>query len=181
MCQGRGHIAEDSRKATTSQIMVSQSTHPKESTAKRHSSAISAIVQKVACQCIKRKGRNDTKNPILLYGGKANVTVYLWGRRPVEALLDSGSEISIIPARMLQKAMDEGEDVDALTRRIPKDKSRRIVDASGRPLRFAAALVTAIGLQKVEQADVAMHLGRILMRTCFYLEATHLKQCVSIS
>ncbi|EYC10202.1 hypothetical protein Y032_0057g2817 [Ancylostoma ceylanicum] len=148
ICQRRGHIAKDCGKATTSQGMdVSQNTHPKESIAKRHSSAISAIVQKVACQCIKSKGREDTKNRTPLYGGKATVTVYLWGRRPVEALLDSGSEISIIPARMLQKAMDDGEDVDALTRRIPKDKSRRIVDASGRPMRFAAAR-TAAGNQR---------------------------------
>ncbi|KAL6743523.1 hypothetical protein Aduo_016552 [Ancylostoma duodenale] len=125
ICHGRGRDAKDCKKATKSQTVdVLQHTHPKESTAKRHSSAISAIVQKVACTCTKGKGRNDPKIPIPLYGGKATVTVYLWRRGPVEALLDPSSEkkrkLSITPVQMLEKTMDDGEAVDALTRRIPK-------------------------------------------------------------
>ncbi|VDO28341.1 unnamed protein product [Heligmosomoides polygyrus] len=76
-----------------------------------------------------------TVGEVLVFGGK-------W-----TAPLDTGSEISIMPVNVLQRALDDGYDIDHLER--PLDHAQKVYDASGNRMQFIAAVEVPV----VESGD----------------------------
>ncbi|KAK6030726.1 hypothetical protein OSTOST_03132 [Ostertagia ostertagi] len=56
------------------------------------------------------------------------------------ALLDNGSQISIMPLRVLNEAQEAGVDIDGDVEEIPMPKHRTIYDVSGNKMSFKVAI-----------------------------------------
>ncbi|KAK6061989.1 hypothetical protein COOONC_00338 [Cooperia oncophora] len=93
------------------------------------------------CKGTGRKARDcksaaarEPKSPMSL-----SVRVKVLGRDR-KALLDTGSEVLILPSRVLKEAMSDGIDIDAVVKGIPVPKSLKITDVSGRVMNFLTAV-----------------------------------------
>ncbi|KHJ96442.1 zinc knuckle [Oesophagostomum dentatum] len=82
----------------------------------------------IDCKNPRQKQRSSNQAPLL--GRKTTTTVEILGNQ-WQALLDTGSEVSIPPIRILQQAMKNIVDIDSEIEELQLDKTTRIVDASG--------------------------------------------------
>ncbi|KAK6018264.1 zinc knuckle [Ostertagia ostertagi] len=64
-------------------------------------------------------------------------------------MLDTGSEVSILPVNVLKEAMEDGIDVDAKVKEIALPKSLKVMDASGRAMEF----LTAVEVDVMDKSD----------------------------
>ncbi|EYC09495.1 hypothetical protein Y032_0060g3149 [Ancylostoma ceylanicum] len=62
----------------------------------------------------------------------------------VSGLLDTGSEISIIPGNILLRAKRNGYDIDSKVKEHAIDRSKRVYDASGVLMNFVTVIETAV-------------------------------------
>ncbi|VDP27927.1 unnamed protein product [Heligmosomoides polygyrus] len=74
-----------------------------------------------------------------LVGEQTLVDIQLLGMKK-KALLDTGSQVSIMPLRILEEALDSGFDLDREVEEIKLEGQRPIYDASGNPMRFKGAI-----------------------------------------
>nr|CDJ91492.1 unnamed protein product [Haemonchus contortus] len=72
------------------------------------------------------------------------------------ALLDTGSQISILPLKMLREAQRAGFDIDKDVEEVPIPNQRTIYDASGNPTEFKGAVRLTIKTKNVKPQRVAM-------------------------
>ncbi|KAK6024927.1 hypothetical protein OSTOST_09187 [Ostertagia ostertagi] len=108
---------------------------PKKSNAKEKSASASkqagtarvftASLKKWICGAVEAMDKSE------LVGEQTTTEVHLLGMS-VRALLDTGSQISIIPLRILQTAWESGFDLDADVEEIPLEQQKQVLDASGR-------------------------------------------------
>ncbi|XGW25479.1 hypothetical protein V3C99_006696, partial [Haemonchus contortus] len=75
----------------------------------------------------------------------------------VPTLLDTGSTISIVPARVLARAKDRGFDVDRLEL-IKDDKNVPVYDASNNRMKFMGAVRIMVELEGGRSSDVAFYI-----------------------
>ncbi|VDO35925.1 unnamed protein product, partial [Heligmosomoides polygyrus] len=64
------------------------------------------------------------------------------------ALLDTGSQVSIIPLQMLVDALQNGYDLNADVEEIDLDRSNQVYDASGSPMSFKGAVKLTVQVDK---------------------------------
>ncbi|VDP56609.1 unnamed protein product [Heligmosomoides polygyrus] len=64
------------------------------------------------------------------------------------ALLDTGSQVSIIPLQMLVDALRNGYDLNADVEEIDLDRSKAVYDASGSPMSFKGAVRLTVQVDK---------------------------------
>ncbi|VDL72315.1 unnamed protein product [Nippostrongylus brasiliensis] len=92
-----------------------------------------------------------------LVGEKMVAGVKVLNKR-VEALLDTGSMISIIPIRMLAEAKDDRYNIDALTF-VNKSKLAPVHDASGNRMNFLGAVYLDVEVKEGGSSTVAFHIS----------------------
>ncbi|VDO66465.1 unnamed protein product [Heligmosomoides polygyrus] len=103
--------------------------------------SLSVRLLQPACRAIGRQGTEKSGTDVTalcpLIGSKCTTSIEVFGRK-WKGLLDTGSEVSIIPANVLLTAMEDGYDIDREVVEHPMDKSLRVCDASGKLMRFVA-------------------------------------------
>ncbi|VDO87284.1 unnamed protein product [Heligmosomoides polygyrus] len=110
---------------------------------------LSARLLQPACQAIYRTGAGTgAVVPCPLTGKKSTTVVNVFGRKWT-GLLDTGSEVSIIPAKVLLKAKEDGHDIDREVVEHHLDPSMRVYDAAGKIMRF----VTVVEVKLKEGSD----------------------------
>ncbi|KAK6013854.1 zinc knuckle, partial [Ostertagia ostertagi] len=111
--------------------------------------SLSARIRKAGCSaaCTKQT-RSCRKLSPTIVGKRSTIDVTILGRDR-KALLDTGSEVSILPAKVLQQAMNDGIDIDTAVKEVPLPRSLKITDASGRAMDF----LTAVELDIVNKRD----------------------------
>ncbi|EYC28494.1 hypothetical protein Y032_0007g3255 [Ancylostoma ceylanicum] len=81
-----------------------------------------------------------------MFGGKTTQEVHLLGRTE-EALLDSGSQVSILPLELLLAAAKSGYDLDDDVEEVKLNKNTRVYDASGNLMVFKGAVKLTLELE----------------------------------
>ncbi|XGW02887.1 hypothetical protein V3C99_014708 [Haemonchus contortus] len=90
-----------------------------------------------------------------LFGKQTVAEVDLLGMSR-NALLDTGSQISVLPLKMLREAQRAGFDIDKDVEEVPILNQRTIYDASGNPMEFKGAVRLTIKTKNVKPQRVAM-------------------------
>ncbi|KAK6044428.1 zinc knuckle, partial [Cooperia oncophora] len=72
-----------------------------------------------------------------------------------KALLDTGSQISIIPLQVLQAALESGFDLDADVEEIPLDQQKQVFDASGNRMSFKGAIRLTLQMSDGKKQRIA--------------------------
>uniref|UniRef100_A0A7I5E5W1 CCHC-type domain-containing protein n=1 Tax=Haemonchus contortus TaxID=6289 RepID=A0A7I5E5W1_HAECO len=90
-----------------------------------------------------------------LFGKQTVAKVDLLGMSR-NALLDTASQISILPLKMLREAQKAGFDIDKDVEEVPVPNQRTIYDASGNPMEFKGAIRLTIKTKNVKPQRVAM-------------------------
>ncbi|EYC04907.1 hypothetical protein Y032_0085g1856 [Ancylostoma ceylanicum] len=134
-CEGIGHFARECnnprRKMTTGE------------TESKRVTSLSTRVQALGCRAAEAKPKERRDDSSGIYGVKTTVQVEILGKQWT-ALLDTGSEISILPVQVLRQALDRGVNIDQEVREVEMDETRNIVDASGNSMTFFALVVLPI-------------------------------------
>ncbi|XGW09036.1 hypothetical protein V3C99_011386 [Haemonchus contortus] len=121
--------------------------------------SLSARVREAGCSaaCTKQT-RSCRKLLPNIVGKRSTIDVTILGRDR-KALLDTRSEVSILPAKVLQQAMDDRIDIDTAVKEVPLPRSLKITDASGRVMDF----LTAVELDVVNKSDNTKTLVQMLV------------------
>nr|CDJ85154.1 Zinc finger domain containing protein [Haemonchus contortus] len=90
-----------------------------------------------------------------LFGKQTVAKVDLLGMSR-DALLDTGSRISILPLKLLREAQIAGFDIDKDVEEVPIPNQRTIYDASGNPMEFKGAIRLTIKTKNAKPQRVAM-------------------------
>ncbi|VDL69843.1 unnamed protein product [Nippostrongylus brasiliensis] len=96
-----------------------------------------------------------------LCGRNSTVKLELFGRTWM-GLLDTGSEISILPAEVLLRARSDGVDIDRDVKECPMEGTKPVLDASGARMQFVTVVevpVTEVGRPKT-RVEAKMHLSK---------------------
>ncbi|KAK6012382.1 zinc knuckle [Ostertagia ostertagi] len=125
-CGNMGHLAKDCRDRLGRQ----QSTPSTVSAQQRPNAAYASLVEKWVCTSF-RVPESETSE---LFGDKPLAGIMLCGIEAT-ALLDTGSQTTIIPVKLLKKAIDKGIDLDEHIERIPGPNTK-VRDASGNVMEF---------------------------------------------
>ncbi|KAK6030072.1 zinc knuckle [Ostertagia ostertagi] len=150
-CSKYGHVARDCpvRTARVNQI------EPREEAPSRKDETLSAIVNRARCMgmSVREKGVSADE----LIGEKVTVPLNILNE-DCQALIDTGSMISIVPVELLAKVQDKGFDLDSLGM-VPKSKLKPVVDASNNRMDFLAAVYLPVKLNQETTQNVAFHIS----------------------
>uniref|UniRef100_A0A183GV61 CCHC-type domain-containing protein n=1 Tax=Heligmosomoides polygyrus TaxID=6339 RepID=A0A183GV61_HELPZ len=132
----------------------------------REASSLSARLLQPACRMVgmrEARGAPQEMLPCPLIGPKHTTTVEVFGRKWT-GLLDTGSEISILPAAVLLKAKEDGYDIDREVVEHRMDRSVRVCDASGRRMGFVTVVEVKLreGRETVREAVASMYVTRAM-------------------
>ncbi|EYC34920.1 hypothetical protein Y032_1273g3795, partial [Ancylostoma ceylanicum] len=133
-CRGTGHFARNCPNAEN-----------KTKTGKnKGTTSLSTRLAEAGCRMIDAKRRREGKSATCpLFGDKMVTEVEILGIK-VSALLDTGSEISIVPGNVLLRAKRNGCDIDTLVREHEIDRSKRVYDASGVLMKFITIIEASV-------------------------------------
>ncbi|EYC24467.1 hypothetical protein Y032_0013g1920 [Ancylostoma ceylanicum] len=93
------------------------------------------------------------------HGGSFHCDIRVFGLE-AEALIDSGSVITILPLGLLKKARDQGADLDKMVTMMGDGGDSQVQDASGNPMSFLMRIATAIQVKGGGSARVQMHIQK---------------------
>ncbi|RCN37642.1 zinc knuckle [Ancylostoma caninum] len=124
-CGAEGHIARKCPQTTGGQ-------GKKRYTHGRSVSSLSERVKAMHCAMTRRREAQSNSET---FGIKTVIDVEIFGRR-WKGLLDTGSEISVLPVKVLQYALERGIDIDEMIPEIPMDDSKHVYDASRQRMQF---------------------------------------------
>ncbi|KAK6049946.1 zinc knuckle [Cooperia oncophora] len=115
-CGRMGHLAKECRRPATQQRnnLTRQESHQSPNV------AYASLVNKWMCTTWKDSASNGSE----LFGEKPLVDITICGMNAT-ALLDTGSQTTIIPVKLLKRAVDSSVDLDEYIERIPGPKSHR--------------------------------------------------------
>ncbi|KAL6739458.1 hypothetical protein Aduo_012910 [Ancylostoma duodenale] len=164
-CKGKGHFARDC--ITTSNARTSQSSAQARNTSTAgpfrekssgrnpktqddNARAFTATLNRWTCGTI----RYDMSQQEL-FGEQTVAEVSMLGK-PKKVLLDTGSQISIMPLKILVAAHQEGFDLNKDVEEIPFTSSTPIYDASGNEMEFKGAIRLTIQMGQSAPQRVAM-------------------------
>ncbi|XGW19064.1 hypothetical protein V3C99_003128 [Haemonchus contortus] len=150
-CSKYGHVARDcpGRVAKVNQIA------PKEKELSRDGRSLSSIINEARCMGMKISGKGSEESDLI--GERLTISLKVLGEQ-CQALVDTGSMISIVPVELLAKAQDKGVDLDSLSM-IPKAKLKPVYDASDRRMDFLAAVYLEVELKDGCTQEVAFHIS----------------------
>ncbi|VDP48748.1 unnamed protein product [Heligmosomoides polygyrus] len=92
-----------------------------------------------------------------LFGERPTASITICGVEAT-ALLDTGSQTTIIPVKLLKRAIEAGEDLDKYIERLPYPDVR-VRDASGNEITFLDTIRVAIKLGE-DQQYIAVYVGK---------------------
>ncbi|EYC40418.1 hypothetical protein Y032_0612g651 [Ancylostoma ceylanicum] len=153
-CGKRGHMAKDCRFKPVRQR--EESTRPRGGTSERQAGSFSALVDKLVGSVSMSKEFRETQG---LFGSKSLAPITVMDRE-VTALLDTGSEASIVPLGVFRDARADGVDLDVYVQRIPRIKAI-VRDASGVVMDFVETIRMPVTLQGATKS-VAFHVSQAL-------------------
>ncbi|VDP34292.1 unnamed protein product [Heligmosomoides polygyrus] len=138
-CNEVGHLRKDcaQQKAVRAKGEPTESAEPK-----REPKIFTASLSRWLCGTTKADGLQED-----LVGAQTTAQVQLLGMTRT-ALLDTGSQVSIIPLQMLVDALQNGYDLNADVEEIDLDRSKAVYDASGNPMSFKGAVKLAVQVDK---------------------------------
>ncbi|EYC34955.1 hypothetical protein Y032_1232g3776, partial [Ancylostoma ceylanicum] len=169
-CKKPGHFRRDCRELVQRGTSVKQAGNlqdrednkqrPQENAAR----TFSTTLRHWSCRATHAKGRGNE-----LVGDQTLETVELLGLKR-RALLDSGSQISILPLELLVTAQNAGFDLDSDVEEIPQLEHPSIYDASGNPMNFKGAVRLSIRLKNGPKQRLAFFVmkgsdGRLVLGT----------------
>ncbi|KAK6009174.1 integrase core domain protein [Ostertagia ostertagi] len=145
-CNKKGHLAKDCmlpkrRADNDGATRTRQQTEPPKS--------FSTSLRNWICRAVKAPDNCD------LVGKQMTVEVHLLGMRR-KALLDTGSQISILPLQVLKTALEAGFDVDADVKEIPFNQHKKVLDASGNKMSFKGAISLTVQLGNGDKQRIAV-------------------------
>lgn len=129
--------------------------------------SLSARLLQPACRAIgqirERKPENGISTSCPLVGSKYTTTIEIFGRQWT-GLLDTGSEVSIIPAKVLLQAKEDGYDIDRDVVEHEMDQSLQVCDASGEVMSFVTVVEVKMREGKDPRREVIakMHVTRAM-------------------
>ncbi|KAL6723974.1 hypothetical protein Aduo_018914 [Ancylostoma duodenale] len=138
-CGKRGHMAKDCRFKSVRQ--PEESTRPR-GTNERQAGSFSALVDKLVGSVSMSKEFHETRG---LFGSTSLAPITVMDREDT-ALLDAGSETSIVPLSVFRDARADGVDLDVYVERIPKIKAI-VHEASGVVMNFVDIIRMLMTLQ----------------------------------
>nr|CDJ93655.1 unnamed protein product [Haemonchus contortus] len=94
---------------------------PKEKEPSRDGRSLSSIINEARCMGMKISGKGSEESDLI--GERLTISLKVLGEQ-CQALVDTGSMISIVPVELLAKAQDKGVDLDSLSM-IPKAKLKK--------------------------------------------------------
>uniref|UniRef100_A0A7I5E7W1 Integrase catalytic domain-containing protein n=1 Tax=Haemonchus contortus TaxID=6289 RepID=A0A7I5E7W1_HAECO len=146
-----GHVARDcpGRVAKVNQI------EPKEKEPSRDGRSLSSIINEARCMRMNITGKGSEENDLI--GKRLTISLKVLGKQ-CQALVNTGSMISIVPMELLAKAQDKGVDLDSPSM-IPKAKLKPVYDASDRRMDFLAAVYLEVELKDGCTQEVAFHIS----------------------
>ncbi|KAL6729626.1 hypothetical protein Aduo_000666 [Ancylostoma duodenale] len=135
-CHEHGHLARECGK-------VSKKPKHREG---RGATSLSARLEEIGCCAVEiiksqQPRKRDQRCP--LFGDKMTTTINIFGRTRT-GLLDTGSGISILPARVLLQAKRDEYDIDKEVVEHKIDMSKRLYDASGSVMTFVTIVEVMI-------------------------------------
>ncbi|KAK6061747.1 zinc knuckle, partial [Cooperia oncophora] len=130
-CKGRGHMARDCKKGND---VGSKATDVETSTAR----------------CTKDM-TGQQSGVVSPFGEKSTTKVTIFGK-VWPALLDTGSEISILPLKVLQQIESKGRRL----REYPVDQNKKILDASGNPMKFRK--IVEVPLKEGSEGEIILQM-----------------------
>ncbi|VDO89100.1 unnamed protein product [Heligmosomoides polygyrus] len=138
-CNEVGHLRKDcaQQKAVRAKDEPTESAEPK-----REPKIFTASLSKWRCGVTKVDGPHED-----LVGAQTTAQVQLLGMTRT-ALLDTGSQVSIIPLQTLVDAQQNGYDLNADVEEIDLDRSKQVYDASGNPMSFKGAVRLTVQVSK---------------------------------
>ncbi|VDO06692.1 unnamed protein product [Haemonchus placei] len=107
---------------------------------------------KTWCYNIRRSPMAVTK----AYGEPCKCDVEVLGLK-VNALVDTGSVISIISVGLLKLALDQGVDVDKVVTMLGEADKDKVLDASGNPMKFLMRIAVDVKVKGANSARVQLH------------------------
>ncbi|KAK5971832.1 hypothetical protein GCK32_013478 [Trichostrongylus colubriformis] len=116
---------------------------------------LSSIVSRVKSMGMAVRENELTSRDLI--GRKMTVALNLLGEN-CEALVDTGSMISIVPVELLAKVQDKGFDLDSLEM-IPKSNLKPVFDASNNRMEFVAAVYIEVKIEGGMAERVAFHIS----------------------
>ncbi|KAK6026331.1 zinc knuckle, partial [Ostertagia ostertagi] len=150
-CSRYGHVARECPLRTTRVNQI----EPKNSAPTQKQETLSSIIKQARCMGVAVK-ESPTETGDLI-GQRITVPLEVKGER-CEALVDTGSMISIVPVGLLARIQDKGFDVDSWTM-IPKSELRPVFDASNNRMNFLAAVYIKVTVAGGEAQEVAFHVS----------------------
>ncbi|KAK6056783.1 zinc knuckle [Cooperia oncophora] len=130
-CKGRGHMARDCKRGSD---VGSKATDVETSTAR----------------CTKDM-TGQQSGVVSPFGEKSTTKVTVFGK-VWPALLDTGSEISILPLKVLQQIESKGRRL----REYPVDQNKKILDASGNPMKFRK--IVEVPLKEGSEGEIILQM-----------------------
>ncbi|KAK6057644.1 hypothetical protein COOONC_04799 [Cooperia oncophora] len=103
-----------------------------------------------------KSGVNDNKEKEVVteaYGKPFTCKVNMLGMT-VDAMIDTGSVVSIVPLGLLLEAKKNRVDLDSLVTMMGNGNSQKVVDASGNAMRFLMLIATEVDVQGAGRARV---------------------------
>ncbi|VDO21354.1 unnamed protein product [Heligmosomoides polygyrus] len=94
----------------------------------------------------RRRVAGSVRDPDKAYGKPCYCEIELLGLT-AEALVDTGSVVSIIPTVMLDKAKDHGIDIDGIVVEAGDPNKHRVYDASGNPMKFLKVIEVNVNVK----------------------------------
>ncbi|KAK6030980.1 zinc knuckle [Ostertagia ostertagi] len=151
-CSRYGHISRDcpQRKARVNQIGHKEQAQVKEK------ATVSRIIEQARSLGMAVKNARVKRSALI--GDRVVVSINLLDREN-QALVDTGSMISILPVDILRKAQDSGYDVDALEL-VEESSLSPVFDASGNRMHFLGAVIVETELHGGNRERVAFHISK---------------------
>ncbi|XGW15120.1 hypothetical protein V3C99_000979, partial [Haemonchus contortus] len=153
-CNEYGHIAWQ---CPLKEARVSQVSHDSEErTWGNQRKPLTTMIKEIQSMGIRTERKIAPKTDII--GEKLTRTAELLNCQ-VQALIDSGSMISIIPLQILATAHQKGFDIETL-KREDDNRIETVYDASNHPMTFLGIVWIHVKLQDGISSDVAFHISK---------------------
>ncbi|KAK6053331.1 zinc knuckle, partial [Cooperia oncophora] len=149
-CREAGHMARDCKKTKIPS---------------KPGSSLSTRVRGGCCITAEERDTGSSQRPQTekspLFGKKMTVELELLGIK-ARGLLDTGSEITILPGKVLLRAKRAGFDIDRALVEHEIDQTKRVYDASGSAMQFVAVLEVPIrDCSSGRKVSALVHVSRV--------------------
>ncbi|XGW19137.1 hypothetical protein V3C99_003171, partial [Haemonchus contortus] len=140
-CGKPGHVARDCRTPQSQAKAVTAVAGTE-----KPPGSYAALVEKWVCTTEAKTGDKEFDE---FFGKKTVVDIVIFGIK-AQALLDTGSQVTVIPVKLLKKAIDSGINLDHHVERLPPPRVR-IRDASENLMAFLDTIRVCVQFEEVEK------------------------------